>query len=133
MFLVYLSLTTLTLIQQDILSVGDPKALQYIFHSSGYRFPKTRDVNRTIKALTGEGLAAVEGTKLVASVLSSLCNRNFRRHPPTPAENSWASLYGVSTPAISNRFPGISYESATGEQTSITASYPNTLAYRQDK
>ncbi|KAK0457464.1 cytochrome P450 [Desarmillaria tabescens] len=45
----------------DILSVGDPKALQYIFHSSGYRFPKTRDVRRTIKALTGEGLAAVAG------------------------------------------------------------------------
>ncbi|KAK0221384.1 cytochrome P450 [Armillaria fumosa] len=46
---------------QDILSVGDPKALQYIFHSSGYRFPKTRDTNRSIKALTGEGLAAVNG------------------------------------------------------------------------
>ncbi|KAK0202222.1 cytochrome P450 [Desarmillaria ectypa] len=42
---------------QDILSVGDPKALQYIFHFSGYRFPKTRDANRTIKSLTGEGIA----------------------------------------------------------------------------
>ncbi|KAK0445854.1 cytochrome P450 [Armillaria borealis] len=46
---------------QDILSVGDPKALQYIFHSSGYRFPKTRDSIRTTKALTGEGLATVGG------------------------------------------------------------------------
>ncbi|KAK0504462.1 cytochrome P450 [Armillaria luteobubalina] len=46
---------------QDILTIGDPKALQYIFHSSGYRFPKTRDSNRSIKALTGEGLAATDG------------------------------------------------------------------------
>ncbi|KAK0492365.1 cytochrome P450, partial [Armillaria luteobubalina] len=46
---------------QDILSVGDPKALQYIFHSSGYRFSKTRDNKRSIKALTGEGLVAADG------------------------------------------------------------------------
>ncbi len=116
--------------QQDVLSVGDPKALQYIFHSSGYRFPKTRDINRTIKALTGEGLAAVEGTKLVVSMFPSLCNWNSRRYPPTPAENSWASLYSVSAPAISNRFPSISHEGAAGEHTLMTASHPNILAYR---
>ncbi|KAK0187587.1 cytochrome P450 [Armillaria mellea] len=46
---------------EDILSVSDPKALQYIFHSSGYRFPKTRDVTRSAKALAGEGLLAAEG------------------------------------------------------------------------
>ncbi|PBK59314.1 cytochrome P450 [Armillaria solidipes] len=46
---------------QDILSVSDPKALQYIFHSSGYRFPKTRDMHRFGEALSGPGVAAVEG------------------------------------------------------------------------
>ncbi|KAK0210062.1 cytochrome P450 [Desarmillaria ectypa] len=46
---------------QDILSVADPKALQYIFHSSGYRFPKTRDTHRTSEALIGQGIATVEG------------------------------------------------------------------------
>ncbi|KAK0186090.1 cytochrome P450 [Armillaria mellea] len=45
---------------QDILSVADPKALQYIFHSSGYRFPKTRDVRRIIEVFVGQGVAAVE-------------------------------------------------------------------------
>ncbi|KAK0227670.1 cytochrome P450 [Armillaria fumosa] len=46
---------------QDILSVADPKALQYIFHSSGYRFPKSRDARRIIDAFVGQGVAAVEG------------------------------------------------------------------------
>ncbi|PBK92304.1 hypothetical protein ARMGADRAFT_931323, partial [Armillaria gallica] len=46
---------------QDILSVADPKALQYIFHSSGYRFPKTRDVNRINGAATGRGLIFATG------------------------------------------------------------------------
>ncbi|KAK0431729.1 cytochrome P450 [Armillaria borealis] len=46
---------------QDILSVADPKALQYIFHSSGYRFPKTRDSFRTLQAFMGQGLASVGG------------------------------------------------------------------------
>ncbi|KAK0210065.1 cytochrome P450 [Desarmillaria ectypa] len=46
---------------QDILSVADPKALQYMFHSSGYRFPKTRDIHRISEALVGRGIATVEG------------------------------------------------------------------------
>ncbi|KAK0473875.1 cytochrome P450 [Armillaria novae-zelandiae] len=46
---------------QDILFVADPKALQYIFHSSGYRFPKTRDSVRMLQAFMGQGLASVEG------------------------------------------------------------------------
>ncbi|KAK0478584.1 cytochrome P450 [Armillaria luteobubalina] len=46
---------------QDILSVSDPKALQYIFHSSGYRFPKTRDMHRFGETLAGPGVATVEG------------------------------------------------------------------------
>ncbi|KAK0430809.1 cytochrome P450 [Armillaria borealis] len=46
---------------QDILSVADPKALQYIFHSSGYRFPKTKDVNRITEAAMGQGLGSVWG------------------------------------------------------------------------
>ncbi|KAK0493368.1 cytochrome P450 [Armillaria luteobubalina] len=46
---------------QDILSVADPKALQYIFHSSGYRFPKTRDAFRALQAFMGQGLVGVGG------------------------------------------------------------------------
>ncbi|KAK0455344.1 cytochrome P450 [Desarmillaria tabescens] len=46
---------------QDILSVVDPKALQYIFHSSGYRFPKTQDVYHSLHAFMGQGLVSVDG------------------------------------------------------------------------
>ncbi|KAK0227612.1 cytochrome P450 [Armillaria fumosa] len=46
---------------QGILSVADPKALQYIFHSSGYRFPKTRDSFRALQAFMGQGLVSVDG------------------------------------------------------------------------
>ncbi|KAK0186133.1 cytochrome P450 [Armillaria mellea] len=58
---------------QDILSVADPKALQYIFHSSGYRFTKTRDSFRTLQAFMGQGLVSVGGM-IYVSVLS----RKFR-------------------------------------------------------
>ncbi|KAK0472202.1 cytochrome P450 [Armillaria novae-zelandiae] len=47
---------------QDMLSVSDPKALRYIFHSSGYRFPKPRDHLRLAEALMGQGVATVEGS-----------------------------------------------------------------------
>ncbi|KAK0214207.1 cytochrome P450 [Armillaria fumosa] len=47
---------------QDILSVADPKALQYIFHSSEYGFPKTRENRRIADALMGQGIATVEGS-----------------------------------------------------------------------
>ncbi|PBK83843.1 cytochrome P450 [Armillaria gallica] len=47
---------------QDILTVADPKALQYIFHSSGYRFPKTGDARHMLEAFTGQGIGTVEGS-----------------------------------------------------------------------
>ncbi|PBK86323.1 PAH-inducible cytochrome P450 monooxygenase PC-PAH 4 [Armillaria gallica] len=47
---------------QDILTVADPKALQYIFLLSGYRFPKTRDSRLALEAFTGQGVGTVEGS-----------------------------------------------------------------------
>ncbi|KAK0214197.1 cytochrome P450 [Armillaria fumosa] len=47
---------------QDILSVADPKALHYIFHSPGYRFTKTRDALRIADALVGQGVGSVQGS-----------------------------------------------------------------------
>ncbi|PBL04613.1 PAH-inducible cytochrome P450 monooxygenase PC-PAH 1 [Armillaria gallica] len=47
---------------QDILFVADPKALQYIFHSSGYRFTKTRDSRFITDAAMGQGIGTVDGS-----------------------------------------------------------------------
>ncbi|KAK0431713.1 cytochrome P450, partial [Armillaria borealis] len=46
---------------QDVLMLSDPKALQYIFHTSGYRFPKTADSDLVAKSLLGEGMVTVAG------------------------------------------------------------------------
>ncbi|KAH9169311.1 cytochrome P450 [Lactarius sanguifluus] len=44
------------------LSVADPKALQYILHTSGYHFPKGKEVTQTIKLVLGQGVIWAHGT-----------------------------------------------------------------------
>ncbi|KAI0253590.1 cytochrome P450 [Lactifluus subvellereus] len=46
---------------EDRLVVADPKALQYILHTSGYNFPKTPDASHTIRMLTGNGIGCTKG------------------------------------------------------------------------
>ena len=41
--------------------VADPKALQYILHTSGYNFSKAPDASHTIRMLTGEGISCTKG------------------------------------------------------------------------
>ncbi|KAI0293606.1 cytochrome P450 [Russula brevipes] len=41
---------------EDRLMVADPKALQYILHTSSYNFPKAPDASHTIRMLTGDGI-----------------------------------------------------------------------------
>lgn len=47
--------------KQSNLLVADPKALQYIFHTSGYRFPKTGDMHHLMNSVFGPGIITVEG------------------------------------------------------------------------
>ncbi|KAI0269015.1 cytochrome P450 [Russula aff. rugulosa BPL654] len=46
---------------EDRLMVADPKALQYILHTSGYNFPKSPDASHTIRMLTGDGVGSTQG------------------------------------------------------------------------
>ena len=41
--------------------MADPKALQYILHTSGYNFPKAPDASHTIRMLTGDGVGSTQG------------------------------------------------------------------------
>lgn len=41
--------------------VADPKALQYILHTSGYNFPKSPDASHVIRMLTGDGVGCTHG------------------------------------------------------------------------
>ncbi|KAK0463410.1 cytochrome P450 [Armillaria novae-zelandiae] len=64
---------------QDVLMLSDPKALQYIFHTSGYRFPKASDSDLSAKSLFGEGMVTVAA----------------------PAKNHKPSVLGFTAPSIS--------------------------------
>jgi cytochrome P450 len=46
---------------EEQLYLADPKALQYVLQTSGYRFPKLHMVRATIRMLLGEGIAYVHG------------------------------------------------------------------------
>lgn len=58
------ALLPLRFLQENRLMVADPKALQYILHTSGYNFPKAPDASHTIRMLTGDGVGCTKG-KLV--------------------------------------------------------------------
>jgi alkylphenol/PAH-inducible cytochrome P450 monooxygenase len=42
--------------------VADPKALQYILQSSGYRFPKRADFRAGARMIIGDGIVYAHGT-----------------------------------------------------------------------
>ncbi|KAI0030594.1 cytochrome P450 [Vararia minispora EC-137] len=43
------------------LVLADPKALQYVLQTSGYRFPKRRDILASVRMILGEGIVYVHG------------------------------------------------------------------------
>ena len=45
----------------DHLSLVDPKALQYVLHTSGYNFPKGREVRQNVKLVIGQGIVWAHG------------------------------------------------------------------------
>ncbi|KAI9440898.1 cytochrome P450 [Lactarius indigo] len=46
---------------EDHLMVADPKGLQHILHSSGYNFPKRRDMVKVTEMVAGKGLVCAHG------------------------------------------------------------------------
>ncbi|KAK0493380.1 cytochrome P450 [Armillaria luteobubalina] len=45
----------------NVLVISDPKALQYIFHTSGYRYPKSPEEDRFTGIMLGPGVGTVAG------------------------------------------------------------------------
>ncbi|KAF8589231.1 PAH-inducible cytochrome P450 monooxygenase PC-PAH 1 [Ramaria rubella] len=45
----------------DILFLADPKALQYVFNTGGYNFPKPPETRLSVALTTGKGIAWAEG------------------------------------------------------------------------
>ncbi|KAE9410978.1 cytochrome P450 [Gymnopus androsaceus JB14] len=46
---------------EDSLMVADPRALQYVLHTSGYRFPKSIDAQQVTKMMFGRSIVWAEG------------------------------------------------------------------------
>ncbi|KAF9024038.1 cytochrome P450 [Hymenopellis radicata] len=46
---------------EDRLMITDPKAIQYVYHTASYRFPKPTGRSAIIRALFGPGLTVIEG------------------------------------------------------------------------
>ncbi|OCH85106.1 PAH-inducible cytochrome P450 monooxygenase PC-PAH 1 [Obba rivulosa] len=46
---------------QDILYLADAKALQHVFHKSGYHYPKPVESRQLTRQITGEGILRAEG------------------------------------------------------------------------
>jgi hypothetical protein len=47
--------------QQEYLLISDPKTLQYIYHTSGYKYAKHKERAAVVGLVGGKGLAAVDG------------------------------------------------------------------------
>ncbi|KAL0577260.1 hypothetical protein V5O48_004717 [Marasmius crinis-equi] len=48
-------------LQEDLLLVADPRALQHIFHKSAYRYKKPRDLERNFMKVFGPGVLTANG------------------------------------------------------------------------
>ncbi|KAJ3987543.1 cytochrome P450 [Lentinula detonsa] len=46
---------------EDTLVIADPRAIQYVFHTSSYRFPKSIDSQQVTKMMFGRGIVWAEG------------------------------------------------------------------------
>lgn len=65
---------SLTILQDDKLLVADAKALQHIFHTSSYRYPKSGDYRHQTWELFGNGLVTVDG--MLVELLCLRCHLN---------------------------------------------------------
>ena len=65
----------------DHLSVVDPKALQYILHTSGYHFPKGIEATQSIKLVIGQGVVWAHGPQIFELPASIALIYAFQERP----------------------------------------------------
>jgi hypothetical protein len=51
--------------QQNVLILSDPKALQYITHTTSYKFPRDREHTAIVHSVVGPGLVWADGMTAV--------------------------------------------------------------------
>jgi hypothetical protein len=87
--------------------VADPKALQYILHTSGYNFPKSQDASHVIRMLTGDGVGCTHGK--LCHELGRTRNLNKmrlrRRNPSASEEGHGCRVFGTPFEGVSHTIP----------------------------
>jgi hypothetical protein len=72
--------------QRDHLMVADPKALQYLLHMTGYRYPKSADRAHFNEIVVGKGLVSVQGWYLCMNIKFHSSIEQCRRSTSPSAE-----------------------------------------------
>jgi len=89
--------------------VADPKALQYMLHTSGYNFPKAPDASHIIRMLTGDGVGSTKG-KSVMSIsqldFTRISHAAPRRSPSAPEESDGCCVFCTPFEGVSHTIPG---------------------------
>lgn len=89
--------------------VADPKALQYIFHTSGYHFVKTAETLKTTELLLGRGIVWAHGLQFPKGVTSFYPLKELlRRSTPTSANNYEPGILRAPAENISFALPKFS-------------------------
>lgn len=66
------------LTQEDRLWISDPKALQYIYQTSGYNFPKAPERRELSRLLMGRGLVWADGKLGLSCISCRWLNYDYR-------------------------------------------------------
>ena len=65
----------------DHLALVDPKALQYILHTSGYHYPKGKEITQAIKLVLGQGVVWAHGLQILELPASIALTYAFQARP----------------------------------------------------
>jgi len=87
----------------------DPRAIQYIFQGSQYRFRKATDTIQATRNIFGEGLVSVEG-KYSSCVAGPKCRGSLSfsaiRYPASATEENYdTSVLGYTDEVFPSVFP----------------------------
>jgi hypothetical protein len=103
------------LLQEDVLMVADPKALQHIM--SGYHYPKKADFRQTIRLLTGTGLLYAEGP--LVSIPHNQCyhilSMNCRSRSSPSEKDHGACVRSRPAPFFLSHLPCKGHQGISGE------------------
>jgi len=78
-------ISNLNILQRDHLMLADPRALQYLLHQTGYRYPKSVDRAHFNELVVGKGLVTVQGWYFYCMTTNTRSSVEPRRRSTSPS------------------------------------------------